>query len=225
LGALRAQPRRRWTIVEDRRSGRSDGLHRRRSQGREKNYANAAQFSYRPIGQPLLAESVVRFVGEPVAVVVATSAAEAEDLSEQVELSIDETRAISDARMALEASAPSVHVEVPGNVILEGKVKTPGFDETWADADKIIKLEARSRRQNATPMEPRGGHASYEASSGRVTLTCSTQMPHLTRTAICDVLGFPESDLRVIAPDVGGGFGQKMSLAANMSCWCGWRES
>ena len=171
------------------------------------------KFSYRPIGQPLLAESVVRFVGEPVAVVVATSAAEAEDLSEQVELSIDETRAISDARMALEASAPSVHVEVPGNVILEGKVKTPGFDETWADADKIIKLEARSRRQNATPMEPRGGHASYEASSGRVTLTCSTQMPHLTRTAICDVLGFPESDLRVIAPDVGGGFGQKMSLA------------
>src|SRR5512132_115301 len=172
------------------------------------------KFSYKPIGQPLLAESVVRFVGEPVAIVVATSAAEAEDLSEQVEFSIDETTAISDARMALEASAPSVHVEVPGNVILEGKVKTPGFDETWAGADKIIKLEARSRRQNATPMEPRGGHASYEASSGRVTLTCSTQMPHLTRTAICDVLGFPESDLRVIAPDVGGGFGQKMSLAS-----------
>jgi aerobic carbon-monoxide dehydrogenase large subunit len=171
------------------------------------------KFSYKPIGQPLLAESVVRFVGEPVAIVVATSAAEAEDLSEQVDLSIDETRATSDARMALEASAPSIHVEAPGNVILEGKVKTPGFDETWAGADKIIKLEARSRRQNATPMEPRGGHASYEASSGRVTLTCSTQMPHLTRTAICDVLGFPESDLRVIAPDVGGGFGQKMSLA------------
>ena len=48
--------------------------------------------------------------------------------------------------------------------------------------------------------------------TGRITLTCSTQMPHLTRTAICDVLGIPESDLRVIAPDVGGGFGQKMSL-------------
>ena len=63
-------------------------------------------------------------------------------------------------------------------------------------------------------MEPRAGHAAYDASTGRVTLTCTTQMPHLMRTAICDVLGMPESDLRVIAPDVGGGFGQKMSLAA-----------
>src|SRR6185437_7528550 len=74
-------------------------------------------------------------------------------------------------------------------------------------------LEARSRRQNATPMEARAGHASYEASTGRVTLTCATQMPHLTRTAIADVLAMPEADLRVVAPDVGGGFGQKMSLA------------
>ena len=75
-------------------------------------------------------------------------------------------------------------------------------------------MEARSHRQNATPMEPRAGHAAYDASTGRVTLTCTTQMPHLMRTAIADVLGMPESDLRVIAPDVGGGFGQKMSLAS-----------
>ncbi len=60
---------------------------------------------------------------------------------------------------------------------------------------------------------PARGHASYDGSTGRVTLTCTTQMPHLTRTAVCDILGIPESDLRVIAPDVGGGFGQKMSLA------------
>ena len=62
-------------------------------------------------------------------------------------------------------------------------------------------------------MEARAGHAAYDAATGRVTLTCTTQMPHLTRTAIADVLGFPEAALRVIAPDVGGGFGQKMSLA------------
>ena len=102
----------------------------------------------------------------------------------------------------------------PGNVILEGKVKTPDFDAVWDNAHKIVKVEARSHRQNATPMEARGGHAAYDPATGRVTLTCTTQMPHLTRTAICDVLGFPESDLRVIAPDVGGGFGQKMSLAS-----------
>jgi aerobic carbon-monoxide dehydrogenase large subunit len=172
------------------------------------------KFSYRPVGQPLLAEGVVRFAGEPVAAVVAPTAAEAEDISEQVELPIDETTAVSDARAALHNGAPRIHAEVPGNIVLEGQVKTPGFDAAWNAAHRIVKVEARSRRQNATPMEPRGGHASYEASSGRVTLTCSTQMPHLTRTAICDVLGFPESDLRVIAPDVGGGFGQKMSLAS-----------
>ena len=61
-------------------------------------------------------------------------------------------------------------------------------------------------------MEARAGHAAYDAAAGRVTLTCTTQMPHMVRTAIADILGMPESDLRVIAPDVGGGFGQKMSL-------------
>ena len=96
-----------------------------------------------------------------------------------------------DARDALKSGAPQVHAEAPGNVILEGKVKTPDFDAAWSSADKIVKIEARSRRQNATPMEARGGHAAYDPATGRVTLTCTTQMPHLTRTAICDVLGIP----------------------------------
>jgi carbon-monoxide dehydrogenase large subunit len=120
---------------------------------------------------------------------------------------------VIDARAALASGAPLVHAQAPGNVIVEGNIKTSGFDAAWAGAYKIVKLEARSRRQNATPMEARAGHAAYDAATGRVTLTCTTQMPHLTRTAIADVIGFPEADLRVIAPDVGGGFGQKMSLA------------
>src|SRR6187401_1014956 len=172
------------------------------------------KFNYKPVGQPVLADGAVRFIGEPVAAVVAQSEEEAEDTVDEVGVSIDETPSVADARAALENGAPQVHVEAPGNVILEGKVKTPGFDPVWENAHKVVKVEARSRRQNATPMEPRGGHAAYDAATGRITLTCSTQMPHLTRTAICDVLGIPESDLRVIAPDVGGGFGQKMSLAS-----------
>ncbi len=172
------------------------------------------KFAYKPVGQPVLAEAQVRFVGEPVAAVVASSAAAAEDIADQVELAIEETAPVIDARLALADGAPQIHAEAPGNVILEGQFKTPEFDTVWNGAHKIIKLEARSRRQNATPMEPRAAHAAFDASSGRVTLTCTTQMPHLMRTAIADVLGMPESDLRVIAPDVGGGFGQKMSLAA-----------
>jgi carbon-monoxide dehydrogenase large subunit len=172
------------------------------------------KFNYKPVGQSILADGQVRFVGEPVAAVVASSEAEAEDIADLVEVAIDETTAVIDARDALQSGAPQLHAEAPGNVILEGKHKTPDFDAVWTGAHTIIKVEARSHRQNATPMEARAGHAAYDASSGRVTLTCTTQMPHLMRTAIADVLGMPESDLRVIAPDVGGGFGQKMSLCA-----------
>src|SRR4029077_19484808 len=172
------------------------------------------KFNYKPVGQPVLAEGVVRFVGEPVAAVVAACEEDAEDIADQVDISIDETRPVTDAQAALEARAPQVHAEAPGNVILEGKVKTSDFDAIWNGAHRTIRVDARSRRQNATPLEARGGHAAYDTSTGRVTFTCTTQMPHLTRTAISDVLGFPESNLRVIAPDVGGGFGQKMSLAS-----------
>jgi carbon-monoxide dehydrogenase large subunit len=172
------------------------------------------KFDYRPVAQPVLADGVVRFVGEPVAAVVAASAATAEDIADQVELSIDAAAALVDARDALGAGAPQIHVEAPGNVILEGKAKTAGFDAVWNAAHKRVGVEIRSHRQNATPMEGRAAHAAYDTATGRITLTCTTQMPHLMRTAIADVLGMPENDLRVIAPDVGGGFGQKMSLCA-----------
>jgi aerobic carbon-monoxide dehydrogenase large subunit len=172
------------------------------------------KFAYKPVGQPILADGEVRFVGEPVAAVVASNEEEAEDIADAVELVIGDATPVIDARAALRTDAPQIHAVAPGNVILEGKIKTPDFDAAWARAHSIVTVEARSHRQNATPMEPRGAHASYDLATGRVTLTCTTQMPHLTRTAVADILGFPESDLRVIAPDVGGGFGQKMSLAS-----------
>jgi len=170
------------------------------------------KFNYRPIAQPLLAKDVVRFVGEPVAAVYAPTAAEAEDIAERVDIEIDELPAVVDARDALLPDAPTVHDG--GNVVVDGAIKTADFDATLATAHRRIRLTARSRRQNATPLEARAAHAAFDQASGRTTLTCTTQMPHLTRTAIADILSFPESDLRVVAPDVGGGFGQKMSLPA-----------
>jgi carbon-monoxide dehydrogenase large subunit len=171
------------------------------------------KFNYRPIGQPILADGVVRFTGEAVAAAVAASQQEAEDIADQVALDIEETPSAVDTQTALASGAAQIHAEAPGNVAVEGIVVTPEFDKIWASAHKIVTVEARSHRQNATPMEARAGHAAYEAATGRVTLTCTTQMPHLTRTAIADILGMREADLRVVAPDVGGGFGQKMSLA------------
>jgi len=169
------------------------------------------KFNYRPIEQPILAQDVVRFVGEPVAVVFAPTAAEAEDMADRVEIEIAELPPVVSAREAMSPDAPYVHDT--GNVVVDGEIKTADFDAEFARAHRHIQVAARSCRQNATPLEARAAHAACDPTSGRTTLTCTTQMPHLTRTAIADILGFAESDLRVVAPDVGGGFGQKMSLA------------
>ncbi len=172
------------------------------------------KFNYQPIEQPLLAKDVVRFVGEPIAAVVASSAAAAEDFADAVNVEIDTLPAVIDARDAMQPDAPRVHEGVASNVVVESRFATADFDAAMAGAHRRIDVTLRSRRQNATPLEARGAHATFDPGTGRVTLTCATQMPHLLRTAIADVLDLPESDLRVVAPDVGGGFGQKMSLPA-----------
>ena len=172
------------------------------------------KFNYQPIEQPILAQHVVRFVGEPIAAVFAATAAAAEDIADQVEIEIAELPAVVDAREAQAAEAPRVHENFASNVVVEGRIKTADFDAAMAQAHRRVRVRVRSRRQNATPLEARAAQAAFDPASGRTTLICTTQMPHLTRTAIADVLGFGEADLRVIAPDVGGGFGQKMSLAA-----------
>jgi carbon-monoxide dehydrogenase large subunit len=170
------------------------------------------RFGYVPVGQPVLASGQVRFVGEPIAAVVAATEEEAEDLVDAVVVEIAATAPVIDARDALAAGAPLVHAEAAGNIIVSAEIETPGFAAA-RDGQRLVSVEVRSRRQSAMPLEPRAGHAAFDPASGRVTLTCSTQMPHLMRTAIADLLGIPEHDLRVVAPDVGGGFGQKMSLA------------
>ena len=172
------------------------------------------KFGYVQVEQPILANGVVRFVGEPIAAIVAPSEAEAEDVAELVTVDIAETTVVADARTALAPDALPIHEIAPRNIAVEAKLETPGFAAVQEAAERQVAVEIRSRRQNASPLEGRAGLAAYDTASGRITLTCATQMPHLMRTAISDLLGMAESDLRVIAPDVGGGFGQKMSLVA-----------
>ena len=172
------------------------------------------KFDYVPIAQRILAKDVVRFVGEPIAAVVAATREAAEDVAERVTIEIEETPPLVDALAALADDAPLVHGGTGGNVIVEGSVRTPGFDAVAAAAFRRVKVAIRSRRQNASPLEPRAAHAAYDPADDHLTLTCATQMPHLMRTAVADAIGIPKSGLRVIAPDVGGGFGQKMSLSA-----------
>jgi carbon-monoxide dehydrogenase large subunit len=179
------------------------------------------KFNYVAISQPVLAKDVVRFVGEPIAAVIAPTQEEAEDIADRVTVEIEELPATVGVRAALAPGAPHVHAQAPGNVVVVGRVKTPGFDGKMAAAHRRISLNIGSRRQNALPLEGRAVHASWDAASARLTLICATQMPHMLRTAIADLIGIPESDLRVIAPDVGGGFGQKMSVPPEyvVICW------
>lgn len=166
-------------------------------------------YNYVPVEQPLLARGHVRFVGEPVAVVVASSMEAAEDAADQVEIEIVETQPVVSIADALAPDAPLVHPHVHGNLAVDGEFSS---GPPPADVFKRVRAEVRTYREAALPMEPRQAHAAYERTSGRVTLTCTTQSPHLFRTAIADLLCIPEAKLRVIAPDVGGGFGQKATL-------------
>lgn len=172
------------------------------------------KFNYQPIEQPLLAREVVRFVGEPIAAVVARSPAEAEDVADAVSVEIESSPVVTDAEDAVRPDAPLVHNGLASNVVVESRFASANFDAAMGGAHRRIGITLRSRRQNATPLEARGAQAAFDPATGRITLTCATQMPHLLRTAVADVLGMAEADLRVIAPDVGGGFGQKMSLPA-----------
>jgi carbon-monoxide dehydrogenase large subunit len=183
------------------------------------------KFNYRPIAQPVLAKHVVRFVGECIAAAIAPTDEEAEDIVDAIQVDIEPGTPVVDMHDALRAAGEPIHGEAPDNVVVEGHFKTPVFDATSASVHRIVGLRARSHWQSATPLEPRAAHAVYDRSTGRLTLTYTTQAPHLVRTALADLLGMPEADLRVVAPDIGGSFGQKMSLAPEcvVVVWLAWK--
>ena len=167
---------------------------------------------YVPVAQPILADERVNYVGEPIAAVIADTAAEAEDLAEQVAVEIAAETPVVTLNEALAHGAPLVHDAAAKNTLIDARFETPGVASALAAAQQVVEFTFTSGRQAAVPMETRGAFAAFDAATGRVTLSASTQMPHLLRTGIADILGIPESELRVIAPEVGGGFGQKMPL-------------
>ena len=189
---------------------------------------------YVPVAQPILAHERVTYVGEPIAAVIAETAAEAEDLAEQVTVEIAAETPVVTLDEALAAGAPLVHDAAAQNTLIDAHFETPGIAAALAAAHQMVEFTFTSGRQAAVPLETRGAVAAFDPASGRITLSASTQMPHLLRTGIADVLGIPESELRVIAPEVGGGFGQKMPLipeyvvvvwaARRFACTVAWIE-
>jgi carbon-monoxide dehydrogenase large subunit len=167
--------------------------------------------SFVAMAQPVLARNEVRFAGEPVAVVVARSQYEAEDAARSVNLEIEPTEPVIGLEEALGDRA-RVHHETESNVVIDAAIGNPDADDAFTQAAHVIEVTVQSGRENASPIEPRGAYAVVEGHTGRTVLYASTQDPHVLRTALADSLGVPESTLRVIAPNVGGGFGQKQCL-------------
>jgi carbon-monoxide dehydrogenase large subunit len=165
-----------------------------------------------PIEQPVLATGRVTYVGEPIAAVIADSVAEAEDIAELVEVEFDAETAVVTLDQALAPGAPLVHDNARDNTVIDTGLDIGEVAAVFAKADQIVEFAFTSHRQSAMPLEARGAFASFDAATGRVTLAVSAQTPHMIRTFVADALGMAESDLRVIAPDVGGGFGQKMPV-------------
>jgi carbon-monoxide dehydrogenase large subunit len=167
----------------------------------------------RPMAEPprwALARGRVRHVGEPVALVVAATRAAAMDAAERVAVDYEPLPAVVAGRDALAEGAPQVHAEAPGNVCFRwSRGDEQAVAKAFAGAAHRIALDLVNHRIAGCAIEPRAAIGVPGADPDSLTLYSSTQVPHFTRRLVAEQLGLPELAIRVIAPDVGGGFGYK----------------
>jgi len=163
---------------------------------------------------PALAASKVNHVGDAVAVVIAESLAEARDAAEAVKVDYEVLPALVDPRKAMDPDAPQIHADVPRNLIYDWHLGDPkAVDAAFKSATHVTRLDLVNNRLVPNPIEPRAALADYDAGTGNLTLWNTSQNPHVARLVISAFVGIaPEHKLRVIAPDVGGGFGSKIFI-------------
>ncbi len=160
-----------------------------------------------------IAKDFVRYVGDIVAVVVAETSYQAQDALDLIEVEYEPLPAVSEPRKASAEGAPQIHEEIEGNQAFHWTV-TGGEDINAAleSADIVVKERIVQQRLIPNAMEPRAALASYVQATGELTLWNTTQNPHIVRFLCSLVTGIPEDRLRVIAPEVGGGFGSKIAV-------------
>jgi nicotine dehydrogenase subunit C len=161
-----------------------------------------------PIFMPLLANGVVRYVGEPVVAVVADSRVVAEDACDRVIVQYESLPAVTDLEAAL-AGPPLANETLESNVTVHGSARFGDVEDAFAKAAQVVEATYHTGRLAAAPMEPRGALAEYSWSSGELKLWTSTQIPHLVAFYLSLNCDFPEHLVEVLTPDTGGGFGQK----------------
>lgn len=162
--------------------------------------------------KPLLALDKVRHVGEAVVLVVAESRYIAEDAVDLIGVEWETLPIVLDPEEALKEGAPQLHDDMPNNSAGHIEFSHGDVEAAFAEADHVFSKRFHSRRTSAAPMETRGVLASYDAAEDEMTLYSSTQLPHFLRTLLAPVIGFKESKFRVIAPELGGGFGLKAHI-------------
>jgi carbon-monoxide dehydrogenase large subunit len=162
----------------------------------------------------ILAQDRVYYVGHPVVVVVATDRYIAADAADLVEVAYDVTQAVTDPEKALAQGAPAVHPQWPDNTAFVFKQKGGDIDAAFAEADVVVKQRITSQRLVPNAMETRGVVAEWLQADRALTLFTSTQIPHLARSIIAGQLGLDENRMRLVAPEVGGGFGSKLNVYA-----------
>ncbi|MGF6257914.1 xanthine dehydrogenase family protein molybdopterin-binding subunit [Ensifer sp. LBL] len=161
-----------------------------------------------------LAHETVRYVGDAVAIVVADSVAEARDAAEAVVVEYQELAVVIDASKALEAGQPQLHPEAPGNLIFDWQIgDEAATDKAIGAAAHVTEITIHNNRLSPNPMEPRAALGIYDAGDDHYTCYTTSQNPHVARLVMSAFYNVaPENKLRVIAPDVGGGFGSKIYI-------------
>ncbi|QLF68623.1 xanthine dehydrogenase family protein molybdopterin-binding subunit [Peteryoungia desertarenae] len=161
-----------------------------------------------------LAHEKVRYVGDAVAIVIADSVGEARDAAEAVVVDYEELPVVTDAVAALQSGAPELHPEAPGNLIFDWEIgDSAAADAAIAQAAHVTEIEILNNRLSPNPMEPRATLGVYDTAEDHFTCYTTSQNPHVARLVMSAFYNVaPEHKLRVIAPDVGGGFGSKIYI-------------
>jgi len=161
---------------------------------------------------PVLAEGKVRHVGDPVAVVIAETYEQAKDAAEMIELDLEELPAVIDMEAAIAGSGPLVHDDAPNNLCYDWELGDEAeVDAEFKNAAHVVSIDVTNNRLIPNAMEPRAAIGEFDKATDEYTLYTTSQNPHVIRLLMgAFVLGLPEHKLRVVAPDVGGGFGSKI---------------
>jgi aerobic carbon-monoxide dehydrogenase large subunit len=159
-----------------------------------------------------IAVDKVHYVGEPIAIVLASSRAAAEDAGERLEVRYESLPPVLDMEKAIEKDSPLIHEELGSNLSYDMKVAAGDIEAAFKEAEVTIKQRLIQQRLIPIAIEPRGVLADYKTFGGKLTVWSSTQIPHFVKVWLAVILGIPESNVRVIAPEVGGGFGSKIRV-------------